>query len=105
MASIFTKIISREIPSDIIFENDNIIVIRDINPKAKLHFLIIPKKEIFTINDLQNNDKDLLFEMFSIAKKIAKDKWVEEGYQLHFNVWKKWWQEVMHIHLHFTSNL
>ena len=74
MASIFTKIISREIPSDIIFENDNIIVIRDINPKAKLHFLIIPKKEIFTINDLQNNDKDLLFEMFSIAKKIAKDK-------------------------------
>jgi len=105
MSSIFTKIINREIPSTIIYENNNIIVIKDINPKAKLHLLIIPKKEISTINDLKENDKNLLFEMFSVAKNIVKEKKIEEGYQLHFNVWKKWWQEVMHIHLHLTSDL
>ncbi len=105
MTSIFSKIINREISSDIIYENDNIIVIKDINPKAKLHLLIIPKKEISTINDLEYNDKDLLFEMFSVAKEIVKEKKIKEGYQLHFNVWKKWWQEVMHIHLHLTSDL
>jgi histidine triad (HIT) family protein len=73
MSSIFKKIIDREIPSDIIFENDEIIVIKDINPKAKIHFLIIPKKEIATINDLQEEDKELLANMFFVAKKLAKD--------------------------------
>jgi len=105
MSSIFTKIINREIPADIFYEDDKIIVIKDINPKAKIHLLIIPKKEIPTINDLKTEDKDLLSDMFFVAKNIAKDLAVEEWYQLHFNVWAKWGQEVMHIHLHFTSNL
>ncbi len=105
MTSIFTKIIAREIPADIVYENDRIIAINDINPKAKTHILIIPKKEIATINDLEDNDKDLLAELFYVAKDIAKELWISEGYQLHFNVWKKWWQEVMHIHLHLLSEL
>ena len=103
--SIFTKIIDREIPSDIIFENEEIIVIKDINPKAKIHFLIIPKKEIKTINDLVDDDKILLANMFFVAKNIAKDLKIEEWYQLHFNVWEKGWQEVMHIHLHLLSDI
>lgn len=105
MSSIFTKIINREIPSDIVFENESIIVIKDIFPKAKIHLLIIPKKEIATINDLQETDKELLFDMFSIAKKLAQDLQITEGYQLHFNVGPKGWQEVMHIHLHLMSDL
>lgn len=105
MASIFTKIINREIKSEIIYEQDNIIVIKDINPKAKTHLLIIPKKEIPTINDLQDEDKNLIAEMFFVAKKIAKELKINEWYQLHFNVWTLGWQEVMHIHLHLLSNI
>ena len=73
MASIFTKIIQREIPSDIVYEQDDIIVIKDIHPQAKTHLLIIPKKEIATINDLTQADRPLLAEMFFVAKKVAKD--------------------------------
>ena len=105
MASIFTKIINREIKSEIIYENNNLIVIKDIAPKAKTHLLIIPKKEIETINDLESNDSELLFEMFLTAKNVAKQLNISEWYQLHFNVGKKWWQEVMHIHLHLLSDL
>ena len=105
MASIFTKIINKEIPSEILYEDKEIFVIRDINPKAKTHLLIIPKKEIATINDLEEEDKNLIANMFFVAKKIAKELWVDEWYQLHFNVWKKWGQEVMHIHLHLLSNI
>lgn len=105
MASIFTKIINREIPADIIFENDGIIVIKDINPQAKTHLLIIPKKEIPTINDIEKLDSELIAELFFVAKTIAQDLNIDEGYKLHFNVWEKGWQEVMHIHLHLLSDI
>lgn len=105
MPSIFSKIITGEIPSEKLYEDDSIIVIKDIHPQAKIHLLIIPKKEIPTINDLQDGDKSLLADMFFVAKKIAKDLGVEQWYKLHFNVGEKWWQEVMHIHLHLLSNL
>lgn len=105
MASIFTRIINREIPAEIVFENDKLIVIKDIHPKAKTHLLIIPKKEIATLNDLEIEDKDLLIDMFLVSKKIARDLWLDEWYQIHFNVWEKWWQEVMHIHMHLLSDL
>jgi histidine triad (HIT) family protein len=78
MASIFTKIINREIPAKIIFENDNIIVIKDINPEAKTHLLIIPKKEIPSINDLTIEDNNLFIELFEVAKNIAKELKIEE---------------------------
>lgn len=103
--TLFTKIINREIPSDIIYEQEDIIVIKDINPQAKLHLLIIPKKEIPTINDLTETDRELISEMFFVAKKIAYEKWVSEGYKLHFNVWEKWWQIIPHIHLHLLSDI
>ena len=76
--SIFTKIINREIPADIIFENDTIIVIKDINPQAKTHLLIIPKKEIPTINDIAVKDSQLIAEMFFVAKDIAKELNIHE---------------------------
>jgi len=105
MTSIFTRIINREIKSEIVFENDLLIVIKDIAPKAKIHLLIIPKKEIETINDLKQDDEKLLASMFFTAQKIASDLQISTWYQLHFNVWKAWWQEVMHLHMHLTSDL
>jgi len=105
MSSIFTKILNWEIPSDIIYKQNDIFVIKDINPKAKLHLLIIPEKEISTINDLKKEDSNLIANMFFVAQKMAKKFWVEQGYKLGFNVWEKWWQEVMHIHMHLLSDL
>ena len=103
--SIFTKILKKEIPADIIFENDNIFVIHDMNPKAKTHLLIIPKKEIPTINDLEQEDVHLIAEIFFVAQRVTKNLWIHEWYQLHFNVWEKWWQEVKHIHMHVLSDI
>lgn len=105
MTTLFTKIIERKIPADIVYEDDRIIVIKDIIPQAKTHLLIIPKKEIPTINDLQNEDRELLADMFFVAKKIVNDLGISEWYKLHFNVWEKWGQEVMHIHLHLLSDI
>ncbi len=103
--SIFTKIINKEIPSTIVFEDEKVIVIKDINPKAKIHLLIIPKKEIKTINDLRKEDSELIAHMFFVVQKITKDMNIQEGYQLHFNVGKKGGQEVMHVHMHLLSNI
>jgi len=72
MSSIFTKIINREIPSSFVYEDDLVVAIKDIQPKAKTHILIIPKKEIPTINELQIDDKDLIAHMFFTAQNIAK---------------------------------
>lgn len=73
METIFTKIINREIPAEIIYENEKIIAIKDINPQAKTHILIIPKKVIPTINDLEREDSELIADMFFVAKEIAKN--------------------------------
>ena len=103
MSSIFTKIINREIPSDIVEENDNFIVIKDINPEKKTHLLIIPKKEIISINDLTIEDQSLMWEMILLAKKVANDLWVQDSYRLRINTGDL--QEVKHIHMHLLSDL
>ena len=105
MSSIFTKIIAKEIPANIEYEDENIIVIHDINPQAKHHLLIIPKKEIPTINDITQEDTLLIWNMFQVAKNIAEKRGIAEWYQLKFNVGEKGGQEVFHIHLHLTSNI
>jgi len=105
MASIFTKILNKEIPAEIVYEQEDIFVIRDINPKAKTHLLIIPKKEIPTIDDISLEDTKLLWKLFQVAKKVAKDLGISGWYKLHINVWEKWWQEVMHIHMHLLSDI
>ncbi len=87
--SIFLKIIAREIPTSFVYEDDLIIVIHDIHPKAKTHLLIIPKKCIPTINHIQPEDAGLIAHMFFVAKKVAYELGVSEGYKLHFNVGEK----------------
>jgi histidine triad (HIT) family protein len=104
MATIFNKIINKEIPAKIEFEDDEIIAFYDINPQAPIHILIIPKKEIPTINDIESNDAELIGKIIITAKEIAKKLGIsEDGYRLVFNCNKNGGQEVYHIHCHFLG--
>ena len=101
MSTIFSKIINKEIHADILFENDKILAFRDTSPQAPVHFLVIPKKEIRTINDINEEDKSLIGELFIVAKEIAKKEGIsEKGYRTIFNCNEHGGQTVYHIHLH-----
>ena len=104
MENIFNKIINKEIEADIVFENEKVIAFKDINPVAPIHVLIIPKKNIKTINDIEEDDKELIGELFLVAKKIAKDYNIDKnGYRLIFNCNDDAGQTVFHIHMHLLA--
>jgi|TARA_B100001939_G_scaffold249866_1_gene216852 histidine triad (HIT) family protein len=102
--SVFEMILSGEIESDIIYEDEQIFAIHDINPVAKVHILIIPKKKILTINDLSEEDINLIGSMFICAKNLAKKYTIDQsGYRLLFNTNEDAMQTVFHIHLHLIG--
>ncbi len=104
MATLFTKIINREIPAKIIYETPKVLAFEDINPQAPHHYLIIPKIEIPTINDLNPENVSIIGELFLAAKEIAKQKGVaENGYRVVMNCNNDGGQSVYHIHLHFLA--
>ena len=104
MSTIFKKIIDREIKSEIVYEDQNVICINDINPQAPIHLLIIPKKIIETINDIDIDNKYLIADMVFAAKKIAKNLKIDKkGYRLVFNCNDDGGQTVYHIHMHFLA--
>lgn len=100
---IFCKIINKQIPTEILFEDDLCMIFPDINPAAKTHLLIIPKKHIATIADLEPADEKLIGHMIGKARDTAKERNID-GYQLLFRVGKDGGQEVFHIHLHLMAN-
>jgi len=101
---LFDKIIRREIPADIVFENDDILAFRDINPQAPVHVLIIPKRHIATINDLDEGDAELVGRLVLAAREIAaKEGLSDDGYRLTFNCNAHGGQSVYHIHLHLLG--
>ncbi len=102
---IFCQIAKKEMDSDIVYEDSDIIAFNDINPKAKTHILIVPKKHIDTIKDLKEDEADeiLVGKMVLAARNIAKDKNLD-GYQLLFNVGESAGQIIFHVHLHLMSN-
>ena len=102
--TIFDKIISRDTPAEIIYEDDNYLAFNDINPQAPVHIIIIPKKRIPTINDIQLNDSDLIAGLFFAAKNIAIKKGIDQdGYRLVLNCNENGGQSVYHIHLHLIG--
>ena len=104
MPTVFTKIINREIPADIVYEDNEILAFNDINPQAPIHILIIPKKEIKTINDIHSVDAAIIGKLFLIAKKIAKKLDIsEDGYRVVMNCNEHGGQSVYHIHLHLIG--
>ncbi len=101
---LFCKIIAREIPADIVYEDNEILAFKDIHPIAPVHILIIPKRHIESVNDLEESDRGLVGKMIIAARDIARQlKIAEEGYKLLFRVGKHGGQEVEHIHLHLIG--
>ncbi|MBU0558399.1 MAG: histidine triad nucleotide-binding protein [Bacteroidota bacterium] len=103
--TIFSKIISKEIPADIVFESENVLAFRDISPKAPTHILIIPKIEIPTVREISGSEHAVLLgELFDAANHIAKKlKIAEEGFRLVINCGANGGQEVYHLHMHLLG--
>ena len=99
---IFCKIVKGEIPSTKVSENEDMIAFNDINPKAKVHVLIVPKKHIESVKHLEESDAQLVGELILAAQKIAKEKNLE-GYKLVINVGREGGQIVDHLHVHLLS--
>jgi len=100
---IFCKIANGEMSSEKVFENDNVAAFYDINPKAKEHILIVPKKHIESVKHLEQADKEMAGELILAAKEIAEQKRLE-GYKLIINVGREGGQLVDHLHLHLVSS-
>jgi len=102
--SVFTKIINRELPATIVYEDDDIIAFVPLRLQAKVHLLIVPKKEIYTINDISEEDTLLLGKIFLVAKKLAKENGISEtGYRLVMNINEDAGQSVFHLHMHLLG--
>lgn len=102
--TIFTKIINKEIPAEIVYENDDVLAFNDIMPQAPTHVLIIPKKPIATINDIQTQDAEVVGKLFLAAQAIAKEQGFDEnGYRVVMNCNEDAGQSVFHIHLHLLA--
>ena len=101
---IFCKIISGKVPANIVLENDSILAFKDIEPQAPVHILIIPKKHITSINDIEFKDRDICGDMLLAAKQIAKTLNIKNsGYRTIFNTNEDAGQTVFHIHMHLLG--
>ena len=102
--TIFSKIISGEIPSDQVYQDDLVTAFRDISPAMPTHILIVPNKWIPTIDHVETDDEPALGRMMTVAKKLARDEGIaEDGYRLIINCKEHGHQEVMHIHMHLLG--
>ena len=101
MDCLFCRIVRKEIPATVVFENADILAFRDIRPQAPAHLLVIPKKHIETLNDTDSADEALLGRMMLVARKLADQEGLAgNGYRLVMNINKAGGQEVWHLHLH-----
>ncbi|MBU0528470.1 histidine triad nucleotide-binding protein [bacterium] len=101
---LFCRIVNKEIPAEIVFENDQLLAFNDIDAQAPVHILIIPKEHITTMNDLNSNHKELIGHMLLTAQTLASEYNIsEDGYRIVFNCNKKGGQAVYHIHLHLLG--
>ena len=104
MPTIFSKIIAREIPSEIVYQDDRVTAFKDIHPQAPVHVLIIPNKEIPTVDDVTPEDEAVLGHMFVVAKQIAREHGIgESGYRLLVNCKADGGQDVYHLHMHLIG--
>lgn len=101
--TIFKRIIDKEIPADIIYEDDQCLAFKDIAPKAPTHVLIIPKKEIATVDDLADEDAALIGHMWIVIRNLARDLGLEDGYRVIVNCKEAGGQEVPHLHYHLLG--
>lgn len=104
MSTVFSKIVSKEIPAEIVFQDDRVTAFRDINPQAPVHILIVPNREIPTLADVTDADEAVLGHMMVVAARIAQEQGIaEKGYRLIVNCREHGGQEVYHLHIHLLG--
>lgn len=103
MSTVFGRIVKGELPCDKVFENSRILAFKDIAPKAPVHILIIPKKEIPCLQSVEPEDLSLVAEMVSVAQQLAKEFSIADGYRLITNNGRKGGQVVDHLHFHLIG--
>ncbi len=101
--TIFGKIIRREIPADIVYEDDLAIAFKDVQPQAPVHILVIPKKPIVKLTDAEESDRDLLGHLLLTAKRVAEEAGLTNGYRVVINTDSDGGQSVYHLHLHILG--
>ncbi|MEW6672925.1 MAG: histidine triad nucleotide-binding protein [Thermodesulfobacteriota bacterium] len=101
---IFCQIVREIAPADLVYKNDSLVVFKDIHPHAPVHLLIVPRRHIRSVNNLDLNDGDIVSEMILTGQKMAKQTGIaESGYKLLFNVERGGGQVVFHLHLHLLG--
>ncbi len=101
---LFCKIIKKEIPSEIVFQDDSVTVFKDINPLAPVHLLIIPNKHIISVREVEPGDEEILGKLFSAARNTAEELGINDsGYRLIINNGPDANQEIFHLHMHFLG--
>lgn len=107
MDCIFCKIIKKESPADIVYEDDKFIVFKDIKPQAPIDLLVVPKltseEHLISVNDLEERHKEMIGDLILLAKKVAKEQGIGDGYRLIFNVGQKGGQIINHFHFHLIG--
>ncbi|KAL3884348.1 hypothetical protein ACJMK2_024495 [Sinanodonta woodiana] len=98
--TIFGKIIRKEIPCSLIYEDDQCIAFKDISPQAPIHFLVVPKKPIVMLDEAKAEDQQLLGHLLLVAKKVAREQGLDDGYRLTINNGRDGGQSVYHLHIH-----
>ena len=104
MPCLFCKIVRREIPASLVYEDEHIVAFNDINPQAPVHVLIIPRRHVDSLNALESSDEELVGAMARVAASIAQDRGIaESGYRTVFNTNRDAGQTVFHLHLHLLG--
>jgi len=98
--TLFQRIADKEIPADFLHEDEHCVAFRDIDPQAPVHFLVVPRKPIPSLDDLMESEKELMGHLFIIAKQVAASQGLTNGYRAVFNCGKDAFQTVPHLHLH-----
>lgn len=101
--SVFSRIIRREIPGDFVYEDDRAVVIKDIMPRAPVHLLVIPKKQIRSVATLQDEDIELMGHLVKVARDVARQQHLDKGYRLVINTGEHACQVVFHLHIHILA--
>lgn len=101
--TIFSKIIDREIPADIVYEDERCLAFRDVNPQAPIHILVVPKQPIARLADAGDGDRDILGHLLLTANRVAEQEGISDAYRLVINNGEKAGQSVFHLHVHILA--
>lgn len=103
MDCLFCKIINKEIPSDLVYEDEKVVAFKDINPQAPTHILVLPKEHIASNNEITEENEEIVGYIFKVIRKLAEDNGLDNGYRIVNNCGEYGGQSVQHIHFHLLG--